>query len=296
MSKFIKRFSILASFALILQLVFCLPVQASSLKDVSLLTEPKTLTYNVGQGFKADEISFRCYYTDGKSVDVRHDKITFYANGTPVYNGYAFQVAGTKTVQAIYQDYEYTFTINVGMPTSKPIKDAYMLTEPKTKVYKVGDPFRADEVTVRCVFTDGTTADYGHDLIQFSAGKTQLPNGYLFKEAGSKVIKIRFADFETTFNIDVVSPATKPVVKAEYVTEPQTKTYKVGDPFKADEIVIRCYYKDGTFEDFSSKRLTITTSNDTVYLYNGYKFQQAGTKKITVRIADFSDTFSVNVK
>ncbi|MEG1953953.1 MAG: bacterial Ig-like domain-containing protein [Hydrogenoanaerobacterium sp.] len=89
---------------------------ASSKKvaDCELLTEPETVDYNVGDRFKAEEISLRVNYSDGSTKDIKHGDIKFTANGTKVNSSYKFKEAGTKKMVVTWGEYEYKYKIVVG--------------------------------------------------------------------------------------------------------------------------------------------------------------------------------------
>ena len=60
-----------------------------------------------------------------------------------------------------------------------------------------------------------------------------------------------------------------------------------------DEFTIRCNYEGGTFKDFSGEELSITANG--VKMYEGYKFQTPGNKKIVVKYGNFSKEYTLKV-
>lgn len=70
----------------------------AAIKSVELVSDPQTTTYEVGQGFKASEISFKVYYKDGISKTIKHDSLKYTANGQTVTNGYKWKTVGNKHI------------------------------------------------------------------------------------------------------------------------------------------------------------------------------------------------------
>ncbi len=174
------------------------------IKSCELTREATTLTYQVGEGFLADEITVRCYYQDGSSQDLTGNELCFDVDKVNVRDGYKWQEAGKKKVVVAVGDFTATFDLTVKpMATKKSVKSCELLTEPKTLSYKVGDRFRAEEVSLRVTYTDGKTEDITHEQLDFKVDNVQLHSKYKFVQAGKKTVVVNWGDYRHKFTIKV---------------------------------------------------------------------------------------------
>ena len=285
----------MATLIILLQTVFFVPTFAAPIKDVELLKEPKTLTYKVGDTFKANEISFTCYFTDGTKKEIPSNQLVYYVNDALITNDYKFTHTGNKEIDVCYEDYIYTYNVSVNANPNKKLKEVILSKEPKTFTYKVWDTFKADEVAFTCYFTDGTQQEVVHNQLTFTANEVPISNSYKFTMEGTKKVEVSYEDYVYTYNITVKPNPAKVIKNVELLKEAKTLIYKVGDGFKANEIVLRCYFKDGTFSDFNHTNILFTAGDGAVTLTNGYKFKQEGEKTVKIRFADYTTSFKIKV-
>lgn len=67
-----------------------IPVLNGNLKECSILSDPASLDYKVGEGFRTGDYAVCCFYTDGSTEDFGGDALSITANGVSMYDGYKF--------------------------------------------------------------------------------------------------------------------------------------------------------------------------------------------------------------
>lgn len=182
-----------------------LQIMASpTIKSVEFETEATTTEYKVGQEFKANEISFRVFYSNGTSKVIPHGSLKFTVDNQTITNGYKWKVASKKHVIVSYKDYTGDFYVNVSAASSKPVSNYDLVTTKERLNYHVGDPFQADDLYFRFYYTDGTQEDFDHTelYIHTSDGQT-LTNNYKFTVAGDKTIVVECRGYSMSYDIHV---------------------------------------------------------------------------------------------
>lgn len=258
-------------------------------------------TYTVGEAFRSREVGLNIYTSKG--VQYYGDHLEFWANGNPIKNGYKFKEVGNKEIIVKRYDKQAKYVLQVTPVLKGTLKDCSLATSPaKTTYRQTVESFNPKDIVVKCTFTDGSTQDLGYKDLEFYAGARGMKTykngvsvkaGYRFKEAGKKDLIIRVLNKEIRVPFLVKPFSDKVTTKMELIQEPSITTYEVGEAFRADEYIVRCYFEDGTKEDFSGNKLDITAN--TTPIYNGYQFKEAGTKKVVITLGGYSTTCQLTV-
>ena len=260
-------------------------------------------TYTVGEAFRAKEVGLNIYPKNG-GPQYYGDHLEFWANGTPIKDGYKFQEVGQKVITVKRYEKQAQYELQVVPVLNGTLKECTILTSPAKTTYRQStEGFDPKDIVVKCVFTNGTTQNLGYKDLEFYAGTrgmdnykwgTAVKDGYRFKEAGEKDLIIRVLNKEMRIPFIVLPFSDKAALKMEMTKEPGNRTYEVGEAFRADEFTLRCFYADGTTEDFGGGRLNITANG--TQIYDGYKFKEAGKKDVVIRLGEFSTNRTLTVE
>ncbi len=263
-----------------------------------------TKTYAKGEAFRSSEVSLE--YHLNKKVNSYKGTLEFWANGVPIKDGYKFTEVGQKVITVRGGKWTATYELQV-IPVLKDkwerIEKCFILKAPAQTTYRQGiERFDPKDIVVRCQFKNGTIQDLGYEDLEFYAGKRGMTNyksgkaiklGYRFTEVGEKDLIIRVANKEMRIPFTVTPFSTKAISKMEMLKEPTNYSYKVGEGFRTSDYAVRCFYADGTTEDFNGDVLNFTANG--VQLYEGYKFVAAGKKNLVISAGDYSIQYTLNV-
>lgn len=234
------------------------------------------------------------YYEGGRYTYKSANDLKFTANGNVIQNGYKFKEPGKKTIVAKFGGKQTSYKIDVITNFSGNVKECRIINEPKKLSFRQSvDAFDASGIIVRAYYTDGRTEDFGESTLQFTAGGNPIKTGYKFTHPGEKDLVVKLNDYEVKYRMEVTPTFTKKVSRCEVISEPSAQSYTVGSPFHICEFTVRCYYADGSTEDFDGNRLNVTANGNT--MYDGYRFTQSGNKKVLVRLGDFTQEYSLTV-
>lgn len=259
-------------------------------------------TYTVGEAFNKWAVAIDI--NNSKSQPVRYDdNLEYWVNGVQIKDGYKFQEVGQKNMVVKRGDKEAGYEFQVIPVLNGNLKECSILSSPAKTTYRQSvEGFDPKDIVVRCVFTNGTTQDLTYKDLEFYAGSRGMENykygnpikdGYRFTEAGEKDLIVRVVNKEMRIPFTVTPSFTKVVSKAEMIKEPASLDYKVGEGFRTGDYAVRCFYTDGSTEDFGGDALSITANG--VSMYDGYKFVSAGKKNLVVSIGDFSTNYTLKV-
>lgn len=259
-------------------------------------------TYTVGETFRAKEVGLNIFPAKG-GPQWYGDHLEFWANGNPIQDGYQFQEVGQKKILVKRYDKQASYELQVVPKLNGKLKSCSVITPPAKTTYRQSvEAFNPKDIVVKCTFTDGTTQNLGYQDLEFYGGPRGLQNykygnaikdGYRFAEAGEKDLIIRVVNQEMRIPFTVAPLAGKAMSRVEVTQKPEGQSYKVGEPFRVKDYTAKCVYADGTTETFQGDVLDITANG--TRLYDGYRFQVAGEKKLVVRIGDFKTTYTMNV-
>jgi hypothetical protein len=152
------------------------PTNTKILKNEDLKLDGGIITLNHLNGTKED-----IDMTDAASMkDVR-------------ITGFDKTKTGKQTVTVTYKDkYSATFEVEV---TDKPAKSMVVKSEPTKKLYKVGEDFEVDGLTLEVTYEDGTkeTIDATADMVY----------GYDNTRVGEQTLTIAYQKLTTTIKVEV---------------------------------------------------------------------------------------------
>lgn len=152
----------------------------------------------VGDDFSTDGLKVTVTREDGKSTDI--DEQSFPQNDCRVkFSGYDSTTEGNHEITVTYINTDVTATYNCEVFGLGGISvDA---SEAKTTYY-IGDTLDTKGLAIKADRNDGEKVSLAAKRCKFEGFDTS-------KAAESLAVKIKFADFETTYNIKVVEPTFK---------------------------------------------------------------------------------------
>ncbi len=89
------------------------PTFQKAVMRYELISWPEQTIYEVGEGFHTCEYTVRCYFQDGTVKDYSGDQLDITANGTQMYENYAFITPGEKKMVVSLGDFKERSTIAV---------------------------------------------------------------------------------------------------------------------------------------------------------------------------------------
>ncbi len=152
----------------------------------------------VGDDFSTDGLKVTVTREDGKSTDI--DEQSFPQNDCRVkFSGYDSTTEGNHEITVTYINTDVTATYNCEVFGLGGISvDA---SEAKTTYY-IGDTLDTKGLAIKADRNDGEKVSLAAKRCKFEGFDTS-------KAAESLAVKIKFADFETTYNIKVVEPTSR---------------------------------------------------------------------------------------
>lgn len=273
-------------------------LNGKKISQITLVNPPaQTRLRSNLDSFNPEDIVVKCSFADGEPDQLLgFNELAFYSvprnkavrkfdEATPIYPGYVFTVPEEKDLIIRVASESIRVPITVVSPT-EGASNTQMLKEPSQLEYVVDEGFKMSDYVVRCYYPDGSFKDYSGNDIVITANGVRMYDGYKFTSAGEKKLVISFGDFRRQYTLYVKA-------KTEVVKTPKNWWYRVGEGFRMSEFTIRCNYEGGTFKDFSGEELSITANG--VKMYEGYKFQQPGNKKLTVKYGSFAKEYTLKV-
>ncbi|GEM_PF-2368257 len=273
-------------------------LQGNKLSEIALVNPPAKIRFRSNlDSFNPEDIVVKCSFADGEPDQLlSYNELAFYSvprnkavrkfdEATPIYPGYVFTIPEEKDVIIRVASQSIRVPITV-ISATEGASNTQMLKEPSQLEYIVGEGFKMSDYVVRCYYPDGSVKDYSDNNIVVTANGVRMYDGYKFTNAGEKKLVIKFGDFRQQYTLYVKA-------KTEVVKIPKNLWYRVGEGFRMSEFTIRCNYEGGTFKDFSGKELSITANG--VKMYEGYKFQTPGNKKLVVKYGSFSKEYTLKV-
>lgn len=89
------------------------PTFTKEVTRYEMVSEPRTLQYDVGGMFHACEFAVKCFFADGTTQTYSGDQLDITANTTPVYEGYNFVQPGKKKILVTLGDFKKSYTVTV---------------------------------------------------------------------------------------------------------------------------------------------------------------------------------------
>lgn len=236
----------------------------------------------------------RVWKDNKKFTYYKGNQLQFWANGNPISNGYRFKEPGKKSIVVKKNGKSTQYTIQVNTDLQGKVRNCTVVSRPQKSTYRQSiDPFDTDSILMRCTYVNGDVRDFSANELEVTVNGTRVKDNYKFKVPGEKKLLIKLEKYKYSYPLTVVPTFTKEVSRYQMTSEPKTLQYEVGGMFHACELAVTCYYTDGTSQTFSGDQLDITAN--TVQVYEGYNFLQAGKKKIVVSLGNFKKKYSVAV-
>lgn len=222
------------------------------------LTEPRKLTYVVGESLNLSGMSVRARYTDGSTSALYSSQYRV----SPLDSS----TAGEKEITVSYQDFTASFTVTV-----KAVEQLIVTPPAQTSVLP-GQPLDLTGFSVRAVYEDGSSEVL--DSINYTVSVPDLST------PGDKTVTIRFAGYTTTFTVHVKA------IEALLVTPPTKTAYFVGEALDLSGLAAAVQYDDG--------ETVVLQPSD--YSVSAFDPAQTGEQTLTVTYQGVSASFTVTVK
>ncbi|PKL91097.1 MAG: hypothetical protein CVV21_09910 [Candidatus Goldiibacteriota bacterium HGW-Goldbacteria-1] len=237
-----------------------------SLVSIALTSEPDKLIYDIGEALNLAGLAVTGTYTDGTTKQ----EIISAANVTGFDSSYA--VNGQ------------VLTVTVGGKTAifevdiAPSLASIEITHPANKlVFNVGDVLSITGLVITGTYTDGNTKQETVTLSDVTGFNSTVP-------FTGQALTVTVGGKTTSYSIDIVQPLLTGII----ITTPASKLiYNEGDPLDITGMVIT-----GTYEDFSTKILPVTTDNVT-----GFDSSAASASQVlTVTYEGKITTYTIQIK
>ncbi|MBQ6877383.1 MAG: bacterial Ig-like domain-containing protein [Oscillospiraceae bacterium] len=250
-----------------------------------------------------NQLPYKTEYIIGESLDTTGLSLAVYrgndtyevvTEGFEIYPVGPYYDEGEYEIIVAYGGFEDRFVINVtngegsGSTSSDPVQETvvnnlgiFML--PLKTVYAVGEKLDLTGIVVRIYRSDNTYEDVVDDDVILKEGMTisrdpEIP----FKKAGIETIRITYAGYTATFDVEVTSGVT--VTGIEVILPPTKTVYTVGEKLDTSGMLVRVSKSDGSSTDITEGFTTDVTTLDT-----------AGKKKVTVTYEGKTAVFEVVV-
>jgi hypothetical protein len=237
-------------------------VQLDSIEVVSL---PTKTSYYVGETLDITGLEVKGIYSDGtkKTENIAISDV----------KGFDSSIAGTKILTVIVGEKSATFTVIV-TESSVELTKIEVVALPAKSVYYTGEEFEVSGLTIKMIYSDGTT-----NIESVGIGNI---SGFESATAGEKTLTVTLSGKTTTFNVVVKAVE---LTKIEIATLPTKTSYKIGETLDITGLVVKGIYSDGT-----TKIEKISINN-----VSGFDSKTAGTKTLKVIVGEKSITFTVIV-
>ena len=215
---------------------------------------PNKTQYIDGQTFDKTGLVVKAVYSDGYSKVISNYSLSEILPGI-----------GYQNITVAYQDVSAYFTINVLQKQLQYIEVTHL---PNKMTYIETEKFISDGLIISGVYNDGSK----------SAIENFTLTGNDTNTIGEKTVTAIYSGKSTSFSITVVSAE----LESLDVTEPNKKTYVIGEQLDLSGMVVRAVYNNGRIEEISD------------YDISGYT-GESGTNIITVSYNNKDWTFAVVV-
>lgn len=260
---------------------------------IEIIAEPRT--YKVGEAFQTTNTGIFVYADRGRYKYYGHKQLKYWANGVPITEGYKFKSPGKKTITVKYHDKTSHYEIQV-FPTNlkKGVRQCHIISGNALTTYRQNiDAFDPSDIVVKCIYTNGASQNFNYSNLEFFANGKKITKGYKFKVPGKKNYTIRLGNYDIKEKLIVVPTFSKAILRYELINWNDKLHYKVGDNFHTCKYTVRCYFSDGTTQDYTGDQLDITANN--VQMHDNYAFTVPGNKKMIIALGDFRKEFNLTV-
>ena len=188
---------------------------------ISVLTMPTKTEFIRGTSFDFTGLKVQVIYTNGKKeiIEVTPDMTT----------GGDINKSGKQTIT--YTRFGSSVTFDVTVIPVKPVGLEVDKMPTQTK-YVLGQNINTDGLVVKAKNNDGTYNVITPDTIE----------GYNKNKVGVQTITVKYSDFETTFEVEVLDPDP---VSIAVTTQPTNNNYIIGQKFNPQGMVVKAFYENG---------------------------------------------------
>ena len=199
-----------------------------TLESISVTSQPTKKTYNVGDAFDPAGMTVTATYSNKSTKPVAL---------APAMFSYDFNTAGTnKTVDITYTENGKTATATVTGITVKELVSIVVTSEPTKKTYTAGESFNSAGMVVTATYSDNSTAEVPLSDLEFE---------YDFSTAGEG-ITVTLTYKGTSITAEITGITVIELVSIAVTTQPNKKTYFVGEAFNPTGMVVTATYNDGS--------------------------------------------------
>lgn len=230
--------------------------ESASLSSIRIKTEPKKTTYNEGDMLSLEGIEVMAKYSDGSEKQI----VDFTVDGFK-------STAGEHTITITYMEKTAKFKVTV---SEKKLKGIEITKKPEKTLYKQGEEFSADGLTVEAIYDN----DSREEVTEYGL------SGYDLEKAGKQKITVEYKGFKEDFEIEV--------------------SKKVMKKLTIEKLPDKLEYIAGQVLDLSGMSVSASFDNDTKinvidYSVSGYDPQTIGVQTISIEYNGFKQTFDVTV-
>ena len=228
------------------------PVKPTGIRITSL---PTKTTYIEGQSLDLTGLVVKLDYNSGKTETITDYTVGEYENSI-----------GTKEITITYEDFTASFSIEF---VEKKLKAIMVTTQPSKAKYVVGEAFDRTGMVVKAVYDNGIS----EEITDYTV--SDIPEA-----TGWQTLTVSYEGKTTTIRVMVEA---KELVSIFVSQMPLKMTYKEGETFDPEGMVVMGNYNDVLNEEITDYTLSGTTLN------------KVGESKITVLYEGMIASFNVTV-
>lgn len=233
-------------------------VEVNNLEVKSINTDfmPVKTSYAKGDVFKTEGLQISAEYSNGTTEILTPDKYILKIDGKTVKDGDKLTAMGKKQVKVYRADEAGYASKVVGafyITINKNPINSITVTEPKKKIYYLGDSLDTSGMTVTSTFVDNNNKEVKEVLKPCDYEVT----GFSSDAEGDKTITVTSVanpDVKATFKVNVFKRQAQKIQVTDY---PRT-TYAVGENFDSKDMVVSIVYDNGDVEP--TEAYTLDTS------------------------------------
>ena len=194
------------------------------LDSINVTTQPEMTEYCIGDVFDPAGMKVTATYQGSEGSFTK--EIDGYT-----YDTVAFTEAGTKTITISYTHGGVTKTTSIQVTVKNATLEKIEVTTPPNKTaYSVGAAFDPTGMVVTATYSDGST--------KAITGYTYSPETF---SAGDKTVTITYGGKTAVVDVQLGL-----VTQIAITTPPAKTTYKAGEGFSPDGMVVTATYSDGS--------------------------------------------------
>jgi len=243
-------------------------VQPKTLKNLKVATNPKKVSYTVGDTLDLTGLTLTATYSDGSAVTIKANQVSCSTK--------TLSKAGTQTITVSYGGLSTSFSVKVEQkndPKPVTLSSISVKTKPRTLNYFVGDSLDQTGLTISAKYSDGKTKTV-------TSGFSCDP--LVLKTPGTQRITVSYEGKTTSFEVKVEAITVSSIT---VLSKPAKTKYVVGNKFDPTGLSLEVTYSNGN-------KSTITegfTYKPTV------AFSRAGEQEITITYEGKTTSFPVTV-